>query len=119
VMDITTLITICDNVVSGRSKVLERFSKKKFSAEEKELMIAASEKGEFAIFSVDQIPGHWVRIGTKYFVDQEDPVYAATILEALGSLCERGYVRHQWGIGFILNDSGFKKARELAGRSEW
>lgn len=113
-IDIASLITLCETALAGGSRVYAAYRKKKLSAEEKELMIAASKGGQFYLISVAQLPGIWVRAEGKDFSDQNDPAYAAKFLEAFRSLCERGYIAHEGGELFMLTGSGFDKARELA-----
>jgi len=113
-IDIGTLVKLCESAVTGGTKVIEAYKKKKLSPDEKELLITASQRGEFFLLSVDQLPGTWVRANGKNFLDQDDPAYAAKFLGAFRSLCERGYIVHEGGKLFMLTGSGFDKARELA-----
>lgn len=113
-IDIASLVTLCETALAGGSKVFEAYRKKKLSEEEKELLIAAFQRGEFFLLSVAQISGTWVRADGKDFLDQNDPAYAARFLEAFRSLCERGYIVHEGGKLFMLTGSGFDRARELA-----
>ena len=115
-VDIVSLVALCQAALAGGSKVIEQYKKTKLSEAEKELLIAAAKKGEFQLLSVDQIPGTWVRAGGKDFLNTKtsDPAFAAKYLEAFRNLCERGYIVHEGGHLFMLTGSGFKKARELA-----
>lgn len=115
-IEIASLITLCQTAFSSGSKLIERYRKKKLSDAERELLIAAAQKGIFLILDVNEIPGSWVRAGGKDFNDTEasGPAYAARYLEAFRNLCERGYIVHDSECLFMLNDTGFKKARELA-----
>lgn len=113
-LDIAALITLCETVLAGGSKVFEAYRKKKLSEEEKKLLIAVSKRGQFCLISVAQLPGTWVRADDKNFSDQNDPAYAAKFIEAFRSLCERGYIIHKGGESFMLTGSGFDKARALA-----
>lgn len=113
-IDIKSLILLCETALASGTKELETKSKKKLTKEEKELLVAASNIGEFYILSADQISDAWVKAGSKHFLDEKDPAYTATYFKAFISLCERGYIIHDHNKLFILNDSGFKKARELA-----
>ena len=81
---------------------------------ETELLIAASEDGEFLHITVDGIPGGWIRAGRSDFMDLNDPAYAAQYLEALEQLIKRGYIVQKKPQFFMLSDSGFKQARKLA-----
>lgn len=112
-IDIATLITICQAALTGGSKVLEKYQSKKLSNEEKELLIAASKNGRIHLLSVEQISGTWVRAGGIDFVKENDPSYTSAYLEAFHSLCKRGFVAHEKGILFILSGAGFKKSKEL------
>jgi len=113
-IDIEFLIALCKVALADGSKMVEAFRKRKLIREEKELLIAASEKGEFRFLSADQTSETWVRVGAKDFCDNKDPSYAAIYLDAFRSLCERGYIAYESGILFKLTGSGFKRARELA-----
>ena len=81
------------------------------TSEEKELLVAAAQTGEVHRIFVDQIS--FVRVG-KYFQDDSDPAFATKYLEALESLCKRGYIVHKSGTLYKLKGSGYKKAKELA-----
>jgi hypothetical protein len=115
-IDIASLITLCktvgDALKTGKG-VVEALQKKKLSDQERELLLAAAKKGEFFLTSVDQIPGTWIRVDGRDFVEAGDPAVAARYMEAFRSLCERGYVRHEGGHLFMLTGSGFDKARSL------
>ena len=115
-IDIASLITLCQTAFSSGSKLIESYKKKKLSDEERELFIAAAQQGTFNILSVNEIPGIWVRAGGKDFLNTEagDPAFAAKYLEAFRNLCERGYIVHERGVLFMLTGTGFEKARELA-----
>jgi len=110
---VLSLAELCKTAIAGGSKVLEAYSKKKLSKEEYELLKAASKQGEFVLFSVDQIPGIWVRANGKDFCDNKDPAFAAQYLQAFRSLCERGYIVYEEGKLFRLTGAGFEKARSL------
>ncbi len=114
-IDIPSLIALCQTAGSAGSKLLESY-KKRLSDAEKELLIAAAQKGTFLILDVNEIPGPWVRVGTKDFLDTGDPAFAARYLEAFRNLCERGYIVHEGGHQFMLTGTGFEKARKLAAR---
>lgn len=115
-INITSLISLCETVLAGGSKVAKVYIKKKFTQEEKNLLVAASKEGKFLFLSVNQISGAWVRADSKDFLDDVDSAYAAIHLEAFQSLCNRGYIVHDTNKLFMLTGSGFKKARELAKR---
>jgi len=115
-IDLASLVMLCQTALAGGSKVIEGYKKKRLSEAERELLIAAAQQGTFRILCVDQIPGSWVRAGGKDFLNTKtsDPAFAAKYLEAFRNLCERGYIVHEGGHLFMLTGSGFKKARELA-----
>ncbi len=113
-INIELLAKLCKTAFAAGSKAVETYRKKKLSKEEKELLIAAVQTGEFLLLSVEQLPGTWVRTGSKDFLNHNDPAYAATYLEAFRSLCERGYIIYEGGKLFMLTGSGFKKSRQLA-----
>ena len=113
-IDIASLITLCQTALSLGSKFIEVQRRKKLSDAERELLIAAAQQGTFHILSVAEVSGTWVRARGKDFLDASDPAFAARYLEGFRNLCERGYIVHESGVLFMLNDSGFKKARELA-----
>ena len=86
-----------------------------FTSEEKELLIAAAESGEFRLVSIQDRT--WVTAGGKDFPDDPekcDLAVIATYLEAFKSIRNRRYIRKVSPIFFRLNVSGFKIARELA-----
>lgn len=105
------LIGLCQEAIKG----VKESKKKKLSETEKELLIAAKEKGEFLVLSVDEVPD-WVLVGEKHFSDNEtnDPQIAIKYMEAFKNLCNRGYISFDGGHQFMLTVSGFKKARALA-----
>ena len=113
-IDVASLVSLCRAVLAGGSKAIEAYRKRKLSEEESELLVAASQTGEFHLLSVAQLAGTWVRAGGKDFLDQIDPARAAKFLEAFRSLCERGYIVHEGGVLFMLTGSGFDRARDLA-----
>lgn len=117
-IDIASLVALCQTALSSGSKFIESHKKKKISDAERELLIAAAQQGTFLLDSVDQISGTWVKAGDKHFLDAEtgDPAFAAKYLEAFRSLCERGYIVHEDGHLFMLTGTGFEKARKLAAR---
>jgi len=115
-IDVAALVSLCRAALAGGSKVIEAYRKNVLSEEEKQLLIAASQAGDFYLLSVAQLPGTWVRAGGKDFLDQTDPALTARFLEAFRSLCERGYIVHEGGAFFMLTGSGFDRARELARR---
>jgi hypothetical protein len=84
------------------------------SAFEKELLIAASEDGEFIIIPVDEIPGGWIRAGRSNFVDTNDLACAVRYREALERLIIRCYVVKTNSRSYMLTSSGFELARKLA-----
>ena len=116
-IDVVSLVTLCQVAIKGGSKVIEKYRGKKLSEAQKELMIAAAKNGEFYILSVDEVP-NWVRIERENFCDSkmQDPAIAVKYLDAFKNLCERGYIYHDGGILFRLTSAGFKKARELAAK---
>jgi hypothetical protein len=83
-----------------------------FRAEEIDVLLAAADRGEIVIFNTDQL-GKWVVVQSKSFLDQTDPAYAATYLEALESLWRRNLVRHEGGCLFVLTGTGYRVARAL------
>ncbi len=111
-IDVVSLVAVCQLVISGGNKAIKEIVKKKFSETEKELMITATKNGEFYILSVDEVP-NWVRIERKDFCDVNDPAIAIKYLDAFKNLCERGYIYHDSGILFRLTSVGFEKARKL------
>jgi hypothetical protein len=118
-IDIIALVAICKLAIEGGNKVLEEYKKRKLSEAEKELLIAAAQLGEFHILSADEVP-NWIRVGRKNFPDDiaGDPAIAEKYHNAFESLCKRGYIRHDDGILFRLTDAGFKKARQLARKTD-
>ena len=117
-IDLASLVMICQTIHAGGSKVIEAYKKKRFSGAEKTLLMAAAMQGSFHLLCVNEIPVHWVRTGGIDFINTNasDHAYAVKYLEAFRGLCERGYIFHESGQLFMLTDSGFKKARELAAK---
>ncbi len=113
-IDITSLVVLCETALAAGSKAVKAYANKRLSGEEKELLIAAAQTGEFFLIEAANIPGTWVRAGRRQFADLTDPAYAATYLEAFRSLCERGLIVHEGEGTFMLSGSGFRKARQLA-----
>ena len=113
-VDITTLITLSREALSGGTRLAGLYKNKRLSPDEKELLITAAKRGEFHILTVDQLPGYWVRADGKDLLDEADPALAAKYLQAFKRLCERRYIVHKSGILFVLSGSGFEKARKLA-----
>jgi len=113
-IDIPSLIVLCDAVLTSGNKAIEAYRKKKYSDAEKELLIAAASKGTFLFISLDQ--GTWIRAGDQNFPATEavDPALTAAYIEAFEHLCERGYIKHDSGMLFKLTAAGFKEARRLA-----
>lgn len=46
-IDLASLVALCQSVLAGGSKAVEAFQKRKLSNEERDLLLAAAEKGEF------------------------------------------------------------------------
>lgn len=84
---------------------------KELSGAGRRLLIAAAEQGLFILHQVT-----WVRTGGRNFfnTNESDHAYASKYLKAFEELRQRGYVRHDVGIQYMLTDEGFKIARELA-----
>ena len=83
-----------------------------FCAEEVDILLAAAERGEIAVFDSDQF-GSWVSVQATHFLDQADPAYAALFVDALNSLRNRMLVKHAGGCLFTLTGKGFTVARAL------
>ena len=117
-IDLASLVMLCQATLAGGSKFIEAYKKRRFSVAERELLIAAATQGLFILLCVDEIPGTWVRTGGIDFIDTKtsDHAFAAKYLEGFRNLCERGYIVHEGGKLFMLTGSGFKKARELAAK---
>jgi len=114
---ITACVSLCQAALAG-GKAVGAYKKKRLSETESELLRAAAQEGQFLLISVNEIPGPWVRVGNKNFIDSEtnDPAYAAKYVEAFKCLCGRSYIRHEAGCLFMLTDSGFEKARRKTKR---
>ncbi len=114
-MDIPSLMTLCKLAVGGVDKAIQEYKKRKFSEPEKQLLIAAAQKGEFYVLSADGVPD-WIRIERKSFPSDigSDPADSAKYHDAFEGLCKRGFIRHEGGILFRLTSLGFKTARKLA-----
>ena len=119
-IDIVALASsLCKLAIEGGNKVLEEYKKKKLSEAEKELLIAAAKDGEFLLMHTNELP-NWVRVGRIDFLDNKagDPAIAAKYVDAFTNLCKRGYIRHEVGDLFMLTGIGFKKARQLARKTD-
>ena len=118
-IDIVALASLCKLAIEGGNKVLEEYKKKKLSAAEKELLIAAAKDGEFQVIHVNEAPD-CIRAGKKNFPEDiaGDPAIAAKYNDAFTSLCKRGYIKHDHGILFRLTYAGFEKARQLASKTD-
>ena len=89
---------------------------KELSGAEGRLLIAAAEQG---LFTVHTVPVTWVRTGGVDFIDTEASNrgchdYALKYVKAFENLRALGYVAHKEGISYLLTDSGWEKARQLA-----
>ncbi len=114
-IDIIALASLCKLAIDGGNKVLEEYKKRKFSCEEKKLLVAAPPKGEIQLITLNE--GNFIRVGNKNFPDDKskDPVYDfERYFEAFESLCKRGYIRPVENYLFTLTREGFEKARQLA-----
>lgn len=109
-IDIKSLASICEKKAGSKGG-----DEKDLTKEEEELLLSASETGEFCYLSGEEISESWVRAGNKDFKDEKKPALSDTYLQAFKSLCERGYVTFQGGRFFMLNGSGLIKAKELRG----
>ena len=118
-IDIVALVSLCKLAIESGNKVLEEHKKKKLSEAEEELLNEAAQLGEFLILSVNEAPDR-IRIGRKDFPDDiaGDPAIFEKYHNAFESLCKRGYIRPDDGILFRLTDAGFKKARQLAHKTD-
>jgi hypothetical protein len=116
-IDIIALASICEAAIEGGNKLYEEYKKRKLSDAEKELLVAAAEKGEFFIFSADGVPD-WIAAGRETFPEDPagDPAIAAKYDDAFTNLCKRGYIKYDDGKLFRLTYQGFEKARKLAGK---
>lgn len=114
-IDVTSLVAVCQLVLSGGNKAIKEIAKKKLSDTEKELMMTAAKDGEFYVLSADGVPS-WLRVDKKDFCDikTQDPAISTKYMYAFKNLCERGYIEHDGGILFRLTHPGFEKARQLA-----
>jgi hypothetical protein len=83
-----------------------------FPKEERELMIEASDRGEFYLRKSDSV-GTWVAVHQKDYLNVNDPSVQAIYREAFDSLCRKGYIRQEGGILWKLTGSGFLMAKEL------
>ena len=117
-IDIGALASLCKLAIEGGNKVLEEFKRRKLSAAEKELLIAAAKDGEFQVMHVNEGPD-WIRVGRRNFPEDtaSDPVIAAMYEDAFTSLCKRGYVKTDKGILFRLTYAGFEKARQVTSKT--
>ena len=114
---IEACLALCQAAHAG-GKAVEAYKKKRLSETESELLRFAAQHGKFLLMSLNEIPGPWIRVEDKDFLDTNDPAYAAKYVEAFMSLCNRVYIRHVDGCLFMLTDSGFEKARELARKKQ-
>ncbi len=82
------------------------------TAEEADILIASSQKGEIYLMRCDQY-GPWVRVARHDFHEEEDPAVAAEYVVALDSLRRKGLCRHEVKMLYQLTAAGFKVARRL------
>jgi hypothetical protein len=81
------------------------------SPEEREILIAAAERGDILLSSSDE--GRWITAGTRTFPENLDPVAETAYIEALESLCGRGLVKYDEGDLYRLTSLGFKIAKGI------
>ena len=82
------------------------------SAAASELLIACADKGSIHVLDSEQA-GPWVAIGARNFLDENDPAFAATYVDALEELVAKRLVRREAGILYSLTGAGFRIARRL------
>lgn len=82
------------------------------SAEEIDILSAASTKGEIHIIETEEFDPIILVEGVA-FADDTDPAYAALYRDALQSLQTRGLVRHSVGILYVLTGRGYTLGRSL------
>ncbi|MEA1959581.1 MAG: hypothetical protein U9N44_08010 [Chloroflexota bacterium] len=113
-IDIAALVALCQAALTSGNKAREIYNKRKLSAEERELLIAAAPQGTFCFIQLNE--GSFIRVENQDFPTNEeaDPAITAAYIEAFKHLCERGYIEHDSGMLFKLTVAGFKEARRLA-----
>ena len=99
--------------ISGAYKLASYLKKIRLSRKEEELLISALPDGKIQLFLLNE--GNFIRAGNKNFPDDKtsDPAEFEKYFEALKRLEQRGDVRHETGILYMLTASGFKKAKKL------
>ena len=110
-------VALCQAAREG-GKAVEEYKRGRLSEAENELLKASAHHGKFLLMSLNEIPGPWVRVENKDFLDTNDPAYAAKYVEAFKRLCRRDYIYHVDGCLFMLTRSGFEKARELVRKKQ-
>jgi hypothetical protein len=87
-------------------------SQAKLTQDEMDLLVQASRKGDIYLISTDQI-GVYVEADNRAYMDETDPAFAATYVEALESLVRRRLARFEDGELYSLTGTGFRLARAL------
>jgi len=83
-----------------------------FSDEELVILSRCAPHGDVLLLFSDQW-GQFVKTGADMFYDESDPAIAALYVDALFSLVDKGFLRHQGDILYHLTGRGFKVARAL------
>lgn len=83
------------------------------STEEKELILASGQEGNFLILSVDSALRNWVCAGATHFMKEDDPLYTARYMEALEGLKTKKLVTQQSEKAYLLTVAGFKVQAQL------
>lgn len=84
-----------------------------FSEEEAVILISAlGSQGTIYILETDQT-GKFLQISDRDYLDDKNPEYRISYLEALDKLIERHLVRQETERWFVLNKIGFEYARRL------
>jgi hypothetical protein len=88
-----------------------------FTPEEVDLLVAGADRGELIVLSSEQT-GKWVAVGANDYLDEADPAFARSYIDALRALCRRGLAEHDEGNLFLLTAQGFRVARALKDSAE-
>jgi uncharacterized protein YjhX (UPF0386 family) len=94
-------------------RFLRRWSRRKLSDREREILFECAQEGELYILKDDAF-GSRVRAGKKDFLEQTDPAVQERYLEAFQLLSQRGFIRHEDGDFYRLTSRGFERARQIA-----
>lgn len=114
---IVEFIAIFKATKDATAPILQRLRNTRLSDEERAMLVAAAEHGQFYLFDNTQAVGTIFGIGSGHLpalTDSDDVALFTLYEEAFASLIRRGFVKHVDGVLFQLTTSGFDLARSFA-----